>query len=246
VVKLSAMGIEKNAERFLDALVQVELHLKMTEGIEPEAYVDLETLINRSSNLSLDQKRKLNSWRRLRNVIVHSPRSNSQPIADPRDSEVSEIEKLVQIIRNPPRVSSILQLVPPVVLRWDSEVSDFFAELMPPKEFSQTPFLDEAGGYRLITSNAVARWAASSYEVSSGLILEQTQIADVAKFCEEGDRLVCRRQDLSAQSAIDILTDPQGVPPAAILLTDTGHDNGRAMGLAVKSDLPLLFKAITV
>jgi hypothetical protein len=166
------------------------------------------------------------------------------PIADPRQEEVVELERLVGLLRNPPRTSKVLNLVPPRVLKWDSEISDFFSELMPPHEFSQAPFLDRDGNYRLITSNAVARWTASNYEVKSGMILDKTQISEVASYSEEGDRLLCRRYDLSAQEAIDILTTPTGVPPTAILLTDTGHGSGKAMGLVVKADLPALYKSL--
>lgn len=233
-----------NADRFLESMVQVEQILRKADGENSNELSDLESLISRSKALSPEHKRKLHNWRKLRNVIVHNPRTNSQPIADPREAEVIQLERMVEILRNPPRVSSVLSLVPPVVLRWDAEVSEFFREMMPPKEFSQAPFLNEEGKYQLITSNAVARWAASSYEVSSGVILESSQIADVAKYSEEGDKLVCLRQDITAQTAIDILTSPSGIPPAAILLTDTGHEKGRAMGLAVKADLPALYKSI--
>lgn len=233
-----------NADRFLDAIVEVEELLRHSEAGNTGGQSDLESMITRSKFLTAEHKRKLHTWRKLRNVIVHSSRVNSKPIADPRDTEVEELEKLVAILRNPPRVSAVLDLVPPVVLRWDSEVSDFFSELMPPKEFSQAPFTDQDGAYKLITSNAVARWAASSYEVNSGVIIEKTLISEVADYSEEGDKLVSRRQDLTCQEAIDILTNPNGIPPAAILLTDTGHERGRAMGLAVKADLPALYKSL--
>lgn len=233
-----------NADRFLDAIVKVEELLRESEAGNFDSHSDLESLISRSKALSSEHKRKLHSWRKLRNVIVHSSRVNSIPIADPRDTELVELERLVLILQNPPRVSAVLDLVEPVVLRWDSEVSDFFSELMPPKEFSQAPFTDQDGSYRLITSNAVARWAASSYEVSSGVIIEKTLIGEVAKHSEEGDKLVIKRHDLTSQEAIDILTNANGIPPAAILLTDTGHEQGRAMGLAVKADLPSLFKSL--
>lgn len=233
-----------NADRFLDAIVEVEELLRQSEAGNTGGQSDLESMITRSKSLTTEHKRKLHSWRKLRNVIVHSSRVNSKPIADPRDTEVEELEKLVAILRNPPRVSAVLDLVAPVVLRWDSEVSDFFSELMPPKEFSQAPFTDQDGTYKLITSNAVARWAASSYEVNSGVIIEKTLISEVADYSEEGDKLVSRRHDLTCQDAIDILTNPNGIPPAAILLTDTGHEHGRAMGLAVKADLPALYKSL--
>ena len=235
-----------NAERFLNAVVAVEKLLKSAEENNRAEQSDLKTLIDNSKVLSPEHKRKLHTWRQLRNVMVHNPRRDSQPIADPRDSEVAEIERLVEILKNPPKVSQVLNLTPPVVLSWDSEVSDFFNELMPPKDFSQAPYVDEAGAYKLITSNAVARWAASSYEVKNGALIESARIVDVAMYSEDGDKLACRRHDLTAQAAIDILTDPRGIPPAAILLTDTGHENGKAMGLVVKADLPGLYKATTV
>ena len=232
-----------SAERFQNAVVEIEQLLKSAADVDRGEWIDLKTLIDNSKVLTYEQKRRMHIWRGLRNAIVHNIKKESKFIADPRDSEVTEIERLVEILKNPPKVSQVLKLTSPVVLRWDSEVSDFFNELMPPKDFSQAPYVDEAGTYKLITSNAVARWAASSYEVKSGALIESARIVDVAMYSEDGDKLACRRHDLTAQAAIDILTDPRGIPPAAILLTDTGHENGNAMGLVVKADLPSLFKA---
>ncbi len=235
-----------SAERFQNAVVEIEQLLRSESRDDHGEWIDLKTLIENSKVLSYEQKRKMHIWRGLRNAIVHNIKKESKFIADPRPSEVTEIERLVEILRNPPKVSQVLSLKPPVVLGWDSEVSDFFSELMPPKDFSQAPYVDEAGFYKLITSNAVARWAASCYEVKSGALIESARIVDVAKYSEDGDKLTFRRHDLTAQSAIEILTDPRGIPPAAILLTDTGHENGKAMGLVVKADLPSLFKATSL
>jgi hypothetical protein len=207
---------------------------------------DLVSLIDNSPLLTSALKNKLHKWRQLRNVIVHNPRTWSDPIADPRDSEVVGIEKVLEILRNPPKASEILKLVTPVVLSWDSEIGEFFDELMPPKEFSQSPYLDKDGKYQLVTSNAVARWAATNYEKNSGAVIESTIVSEVAQFCEEGDHLVCEKHDVSAQAVIDILTSSSGIPPAAVLLTDTGHTSGKAMGLVVRADLPILYGALSI
>ena len=207
---------------------------------------DLVSLIDNSRILTPVLKNRLHKWRQLRNVIVHNPKTWSDPIADPRDSEVVGIEKVLEILKSPPKAIEILGLASPVVLSWDSEISEFFEELMPPKDFSQAPYLDKDGKYQLVTSNAVARWAATNYERNSGAVMESAIIAEVAVFSEEGDQLVCAKQDVSVQAVIDILTSSTGIPPAAVLLTDTGHASGRAMGLLVKADLPVLYNAVTI
>jgi len=235
-----------NAERFLNAFNEIEQALKKQASSASGENHESEFLIDRAKFLTPTIRNQLHKWRKLRNVIVHNPKTWSDPIADPRDSEVIGIEKVLEIIKNPPKASQILDLVNPVVLSWDSEISEFFDELMPPKDFSQAPYLDKEGEYRLVTSNAVARWAATNYEKNSGAVMESAMIAEVALFCEEGDQLVCEKHDVSAQAVIDILTSTTGIPPAAVLLTDTGHSSGRAMGLIVKADLPVLYSAVTI
>jgi predicted transcriptional regulator len=235
-----------NAERFLNAVNEIEQLLREQSGFASGGPIDLISLIDNSPTLTPTLRNKLHKWRQLRNVIVHNPRTWSNPIADPRDSEVIGIEKLLEILRNPPKASEILRLVTPVVLSWDSEISEFFDELMPPKEFSQAPYLDKEKKYQLVTSNAVARWAATNYEKNSGAVIESTIVSEVAQFCEEGDHLVCEKHDVSAQAVIDILTSSSGIPPAAVLLTDTGHTSGKAMGLIVKADLPILYGALSI
>ena len=235
-----------NAERFLNAVIEIEQVLQKESDSGPGVSSDLISLIDNSRILTPALKSKLHKWRQLRNVIVHNPKTWSDPIADPRDAEVVGIERVLEILKNPPKAIEILSLATPVVLRWDSEISEFFEELMPPKEFSQAPYLDKEGKYQLVTSNAVARWAATNYERNSGAVMESAIIAEVALFSEDGDQLVCAKQDVSAQAVIDILTSSTGIPPAAVLLTDTGHASGRAMGLLVKADLPLLYCAVTI
>jgi predicted transcriptional regulator len=235
-----------NAERFLNAFNEIEQILKEQSGSSSGSHQESEFLIDRAKYLAPSIRNQLHKWRKLRNAIVHNPKTWSDPIADPRDSEVVGIEKVLELVKNPPKASQVLALVSPVVLSWDSEISEFFSELMPPKDFSQAPYLDKQGQYQLVTSNAVARWAATSYEKNHGAVIESAVIAEVATFCEEGDQLVCQRHDVAAQVVIDILTSSAGIPPAAVLLTDTGHSTGKAMGLIVKADLPALYKAVTV
>ena len=234
-----------NAERFLNAINEIEQVLKEQNDSDFSGPMDLVSLIDTTPILTPTLRNKLHKWRQLRNVIVHNPKTWSDPIADPRDSEVIGIEKVLEILRNPPKASEILRLVTPVVLNWDSEISEFFDELMPPKDFSQAPYLDQDGKYQLVTSNAVARWAATNYEKNSGAVIESSIVSEVAQFCEEGDHLVCEKHDVSAQAVIDILTSSSGIPPAAVLLTDTGHTSGKAMGLIVKADLPILYGALS-
>ena len=235
-----------NAERFLNAVNGIEQVLKEQTGSASSGPMDLISLIDTSPILTPTLRNKLHKWRQLRNVIVHNPKTWSNPIADPRDSEVVGIEKVLEILRNPPKASEILQLVSPVVLSWNSEISEFFDELMPPKDFSQAPFIDKDGKYQLVTSNAVARWAATNYERNQGAVIDSALIAEVAVFCEDGDHLVCEKHDVSAQAVIDVLTSSAGVPPAAVLLTDTGHTSGKAMGLIVKADLPILYRSLSI
>jgi hypothetical protein len=235
-----------NAERFLNAVIEIEQVLQKEFDSGPGVPSDLVSLIDNSRILTPASKSKLHKWRQLRNVIVHNPKTWSDPIADPRESEVVGIERVLEMLKNPPKALEILRLETPVVLRWDSEISEFFEELMPPKDFSQAPYLDKDGKYQLVTSNAVARWAATNYEKNSGAVMESAIIAEVAVFSEDGDQLVCAKQDISAQAVIDILTSSTGIPPAAVLLTDTGHPSGRAMGLLVKADLPVLYSAVTI
>lgn len=235
-----------NSDRFLNAVVQIEQLLKSEAGVHADIHADLQQLIDRSHRLNKQHKSKLHAWRKLRNAIVHNTKEGANTIAEPRDDVVKEIERLLEILKNPPRASQVLNLAPPRVLDAEAEISEFFAELLPPKDFSQSPFRARNNEYRLITSNAVARWAAASYEATSGALIDSASVETVAGYCEEDDRLVVARQDITAQEIIDLLTAPDGVPPAAVLLTDTGHHAGKAMGLAVKADLPFLYRAVSL
>jgi hypothetical protein len=234
------------ANKFINLVTELEAVLRSMSTDPDRRKKNLEALIDDSDSLTREQKDRVHSWRKLRNSIVHEPWKKDIPIAEPRESEVQSLEKLIEILVNPPRLKDVLEIQPPTVLNWDSEIHEFFGQMLPPQEYSQAPFLQPDGNYGLITSNAVARWVASGYSANDGALMEKATVWEVFEFSEPGDRIACARQDVTVHQAIELLTGDKDVPPAALLLTDTGSISGRLMGLAVRADLPELFTALAV
>lgn len=152
-----------NAERFLDAFNSIETELARRNGADK--YVPFSDLLRKTRHFTEGQKTLLRKWAELRNVIVHTPRKgHPEVIADPREDIVVAIERQLEYLVRPPKVLDVLKTAAPTVLAADASVASFLDEVALPKNFSQSPVRMPDGGLSLITTNALARWVAESYE----------------------------------------------------------------------------------
>lgn len=233
------------AERFLDAFNRIDGVLrKQAKGNDRKP--PLPSLIENSRALTRAQKYKLLKMVELRNVIVHEPREGSKEIiADPRESSVEWMEFQAEILEKPPKVNEALKLQAPELLDGVAEIDKFLDSTRPPKNFSQVPFRDRDGRVQLITTNALARWVATSYQARDGLLLGASSIEEVSRFAEAQDAPMFRPRDLKVVEAIRIFAGETGqAAPAAIVLSHSGKDSETPIGICTSADVPAMYKAL--
>lgn len=233
-----------NAERFLDAFRTIEATLIAKSTVKYSKQPAFYELVEDSKLLTFSQKEKLKQLAKLRNVIVHEPHREGEPIADPRIDAVEWIEQQALIIEKPPLVRSVLKIQPPSVLNKNSEISEFL-ELVSKFDFSQAPVGDGSNVVALITTNAVTRWISSAYISNQGALVEESKIEEILTFSENTDHLVFKPRDLKVVDALRIFSgENTSIPPAAILITENGKPEEKPLGICVKSDVQVLYKSI--
>ena len=234
-----------NAERFLNSFRTIEEILTARSAAKGRSRRTFSELVDGSKLLIQDQKKLLRGMAVLRNAIVHTPYLDDRPIADPRDETVAAIERQASLLENPPLVRNVLKLQPPQVLRDDQEISSFL-DLVLRLDFSQAPVSSEGLLQGLVTTNAVARWLAASYENAEGALLESASIKDVMARNENTDSVLFKSKNLKVIEAIRAFSGEDGnTPPAAILITDSGAASEKPLGICVRADVQALYSALS-
>lgn len=235
--------------RFMRAFNRIETALQSDDArarrSSSHQFENFSSLVRDSRRLTDAQRRQLLDVARLRNAIVHDPGRWDGPIAAPHPSLVEWLERQADKIERPPRVLDVLKLVKPIELSATADVTAFLAQVHQ-SNYSQAPVRDAQGGLHLITTNAVARWVATGYELGVGLALDHTTVQDVLRFRESDESLVLRPRDLSAAEAARIFAGSETeIPPAAIGITHSGKESESLLGLCVRADVAELIRATT-
>ena len=99
------MMVEPNSKRFVDSFIQIEEYLQKELGNgDYKPFKSLVDHVAKSNTVIKLYQDELNSFGNLRNAIVHTRAENSEPIAEPHDSVVELIERIVREITTPEKV----------------------------------------------------------------------------------------------------------------------------------------------
>lgn len=233
-----------HAERFVDAYNRIEVVLRRDERSDGSRK-GFTALVRESRRLIPRQRELLVACGDLRNTILHTRGSTTRaPIADPRLDIVEKLERQADLLENPPRVRTVLRLQPPGVFNASDDLAEFL-EVIVRQNYSQVLIRNGAGVLELVTTNALARWFATGYEVAEGIAVESTTLAKVRSHAEREDSLMLERRDLTVVEAWNAFAGiRKGVTPAAIVLSANGKAGEKPLGLCVRSDLPAMLKSL--
>lgn len=235
-----------NARRFLDAFAAIEDHLAHAQGqrVGRDDWVEFSRLVEASGELTDSDRRKLRDAARLRNAIAHKPYRDGDAIADPRVDFVEQIERIRSNLEKPPIALEVLSGAEPRVFTPTDSLVDFAALVRAPLHYSQAPVRTESG-YRLVTTNAVARWYVGVLERDGGALHNPT-LGEVMEFAEDRDAAKVLARRATVVQTIRWLTGEAGTsnPPAAIIFTHMGRADEKALGIATQSDLGMFYRAL--
>jgi len=228
------------AERFLRAYNRIDDYLRELLEIDRSRYGFASVVDQAAKRYSVVRRYAddLKEFGALRNAIVHDKEFPARIIADPRPEVVEAIERLADIILDPPRVYPLfgrevrrLSWDDPIAkpLRWIREY-----------HYTQFPVYRERRFAGLLTSRCVAQWLADSVH-NGGVEFGGVTVGDVLRHDEyEGRRVVFVARDATWYDAVELLSPAKGKRRAsleAILITASGRDDEELLGIITPRDL---------
>jgi predicted transcriptional regulator len=235
----------KNSERFLNAFVTIEKYLRNKCNLDQGA--TFSQLLDVASSKSMPEikrhKDDLKEYGELRNAIVHDNRGDGYVIAEPNTAAVESIEKIRDLIKRPPLVFPLLKSS---VLSYDINDSIGSAlKEMTGKNFSQVPVLNNGKFKALLTTDTIARWLGSNAD-DDIFSLKETTIGHVLKFTEDPDNFKFVSRNMTLFKVLDFFDnyEKQGKRLDALLITETGNQNEKILGIITISDLPKILREI--
>jgi CBS domain-containing protein len=234
-----------NGDRFLAAYNDIEAEFR--RALHPDGhpgFMQMARKYTHQRRLPSAYLDELRDFADLRNAISHSRWNGDQPIADPNEATVTEIEQLRDQITSPPTARSVLSDRRVCTASPDDPVSAVLKHVMD-FDYSQIPVYHDAHYEGILTTNTVARWAA--YWLGRGYQLSGTELVSrVLAFTEPCERVLFASPAITAAEAIDKLTHggKGRTPVTALLITKDGLESGTPTGIITSIDLLALSAAL--
>lgn len=148
---------QSRADRFLDAFRSIDRQVHLLAGVDDA--VSFVAALRTAQEYSPELRRydrNLRQFAKLRNTIVHEPYVDNDPIADPREDAIRQIEDLADVVLRPPTALSVLKH--PVATATPKMPLEEAARVMLDGDFSQLPVVEGGVVTDILTSEAVARY----------------------------------------------------------------------------------------
>lgn len=234
-----------NSDRFLDAFNSIEKYLRRLSGSDQKKtfYVLVDEGARKNAavrNYAVDLK----EFGDLRNAIVHESTDN-HVLAEPNDASVQKIERIAQLISQPPALRNFINSKI-YTLDTDESVGAAVHALFV-NEFSQAPVFNKGEFFGLLTANTITRWLGAnvSDEIFS---LEETKLSKVLEYTEDLNHVLFIRVDLTVFEVLELFHKftEKGKRLEAILITQSGKPTESILGMLTIWDLPRLQKAVEI
>ncbi len=182
----------------------------------------------------------LREFAQLRNAIVHD-RGHGYVIAEPHPEVVAEIERIAEIVLDPPRVADCID-GRVITLGPRDTVADA-ARAIRRHGHGQFPVYDDGRLAGLLTYRALARWLAERFDAGEG-VDGATPLEEVLPHA--GSAYVVVGRDATVLDVLDLFTEHahRGDALTAVLVTRQGDGDEPPAGIITAADLPRLFALV--
>lgn len=241
------MNGQSRGERFTAAFNDIEDEFRRVLGRDTfTPFVRMARMYADRQHLPPAQLDALQAFAALRNAISHARFYGGQPIAEPVEAVVTEIEWLRDQIRSPREALSILPQRQVCTASPGDPIGTVLKNVVD-FDYSQVPVYDGPVYVGILTTNAVARWAARRLAADREYTAEEP-VGRVLDFAEPHERALFIRRTITAAEAVDQLTHggKGGTPVTALIATHDGRPTGRPIRIITSTDLPALSAALGV
>ena len=238
--------MRSNSSRFITAFNIIEEYL--SEFSDTDKYFNFDKLVSNAikagNEVVIHYQHDLRQFAKLRNAIVHSQKDDTV-IAEPIDWTVEQIEKLKDLVINPPKAKPLLKNK---VVWVDANRSIAEAlELIIPRNLSQAPIYEVDKFVGLLTTDTIARWLAKN--ITDNTVSEQCSVTVAHvydKFTENKDNHCFLGLEATTIEALNEFEryEKQGIRLDAILLTPSGELSANIQAIMNTWDVPKALKSI--
>lgn len=233
----------KNSDAFLSVFSELEKWLRASIGAEKATSFGSLVESCAKSNAGVRRyKYDLKEYADLRNAIVHE-RGDGHVIAEPNDMALADFMRIRAVLLEPPKVVPLFQRK--VIYRTvDESIGQAVAD-MRNGSFSQLPILRDGAVIALLTSETVVRWLAS--ELTNELVsLSETPIHKVLLHVENVEHYCKISKNASLHEVVAKFEEftSRGKDLDAILITESGDEYQKLIGIITVYDLPLILEKL--
>ncbi len=229
--------------RFLDAFAHIEQALESRIGSDRhKPFYQLVDEASRKDSFVHDIAVELKEYGDLRNAIVHE-RIDDQPIAEPHPETVRRIEKIRDLLQEPPKVED--EFLRPVVTCKSTDLVGRAAQLMYEHSFSKIPVYDGSEFVGLLTAEAVTHWLGAQLAKGDSDLHAET-VASVLGYVDASVsyHFVARKTTVFEVMGLFDEASHRGQRLQAVLITHDGRRTAKPLGIITVFDLPKIYNLI--
>lgn len=229
------MESNHNASRFLDAYAELETILARLAN--ETKYVPFSQLLSRLSNKNRiinHNLQTLREYNELRNAIVHMRGDNREIIAEPCDSVVENIERILRLLKADDSILNYARK-PVVTVKLTDSIREVFRK-MEKMDTTKIPVYEGHQYIGLLTSSMIAKWALE-HNAQDGTVEQALQHKD-------NERVLFLSAHADAQLALRGFEKAmrKGNTLRAILITEHGKPTERPLGIIAPADFSTIME----
>jgi predicted transcriptional regulator len=179
---------------------------------------------------------------KLRNAIVHYTR-NSKVVAIPNDWAVAEIQKIRDLLINPPKLIPVFSKQV-IAFSQDESINKPLEKIIE-MDISQFPIFSGEKLIGLLNSNSISRWLASSMKEDI-ISISETPISNILIFAENKNNYEILNRDSTLIDAVEKFHEYQdrGKILEAILICNGRVTRNNMIGIITTYDLSKILKLL--
>ena len=237
-----------NSTRFLNAFIAIEDYLRQitrNRGVDEHKSFGQRIGIASRHHPTIKRFRyDLKEFAQLRNAIVHD-RAGGEVIAEPNETAVQAIERVVELITDPPSIYPLFKREV-YVSKAGSPLSKAI-RVMGDHDLSKLPVIDKGVCIGLLTSNTITSWLAKADRPSDINLLE-VEVRDLLPYNKHADHYRLTARTTSLCEIVDHFEqyEKRGKRLDAVLISESGKADEKLIGVMTLADLPRALKEIEI
>ncbi|WP_349827879.1 hypothetical protein [Brevibacterium litoralis] len=226
---------------FIDVCSLMESHLESKYKLETEGLGDSIRQVRDRDSVVARNRAAFEVIGRARNLLSHRSRVPGIPTTvTPSPQLLGAANNLLKQLTEPPTAADYANEPLDNVVRADALAP--VMKKMTEDDFSQVLVVDPGHEVVLLTTNTIARWAASWLDDDGTLVAEAATVADALASKEDNEKVVAVKPTTSVLDIIEAFESSR--PPRAVVVTKSGSLNDKPTGILVVDDVPAMHRGL--